>query len=80
MQDGGLLVTDALRADALALFYALQKKEIVLGINSDAETMTKGTNNNIRLFSYSDDTCVFLASVWIASGATWLTECWLVPV
>lgn len=74
LQDGGLLVTGALRANTLALFYALQKKEIVLGINSDADTMSKGTNNNIRLFSYSDDTCVFLASILIASGATWLTH------
>ncbi|KAK9894982.1 WD40 repeat-like protein [Cystobasidium minutum MCA 4210] len=32
-----------------------KKKEIVLGINSNADTMSKGTNNNVRLFSYSDD-------------------------
>ena len=39
-------------------YSGLQKKEIVLGINSDADTMSKGTNNNVRLFSYSDDKCV----------------------
>ena len=35
--------------------WGLQRKELVLGINSNVDNMKAGTNANVRVYSYSEN-------------------------